>query len=135
MNVDYLVKIPPAVVFDYLTDMQKFVTVHPVIYKIEHIRDNKYLIFEKLKFGFIPYSFTYTATVHGNIPQQKVTMQATVMKVVHIEMNFTIKKENGQVSVNETTHFKTFLPVKSMMQKIFTTQHKQLFINLDKLLS
>ena len=39
-------------VFDYLTDMQKFVSVHPVIFKIENTSAKSYLVHETLKFGF-----------------------------------------------------------------------------------
>ena len=36
-------------VFSFLSDMQKFAEVHPVIYKIEKKGENEYLFFEKLK--------------------------------------------------------------------------------------
>src|SRR5690606_40899548 len=48
-------------VFDYLTDMQKFVLVHPVISKIDSTGQESYLVHETLKFGFVPFSFTYPA--------------------------------------------------------------------------
>jgi carbon monoxide dehydrogenase subunit G len=132
MNVDYKINRPAEIVYEHLTDMEKFVKVHPVIYRIDHLSDKDYLIFEKLKFGFIPYSFTYYASVDGNRSEQTVTMKATVMKIIKIEMFYKIKTENDQTLVNETINFKSFLPVKFMMQKIFREQHLQLFLNIEK---
>jgi carbon monoxide dehydrogenase subunit G len=49
-------------IFGYLTNMQKFVSVHPVISKIDNTSNKNYLVDETLKFGFIPFSFTYPVT-------------------------------------------------------------------------
>ena len=72
MNLVHLVKKSPDFVFGYLTDMQKFVSVHPVIFKIENLKGREYLVYEKLKLGFIPYSFTYKVTVEGNEETRRV---------------------------------------------------------------
>ena len=117
-------------VFKYLTDMQKFVSVHPVIYKIQNIKDNHYLVFEKLKFGFIPFSFTYPVTIESNKINNSVRMYATVMKIVKIEMNYTLSVDYEQTLVSEHIQINTVLPVKTMMNKIFKTQHNQLFLNI-----
>ncbi len=46
MTLAYKINKPAHIVFDYLADMQKFVSVHPVITTIENIKDNHYLVFE-----------------------------------------------------------------------------------------
>ena len=58
MNLIFRVNKPIDTVFDYLTDMQKFVSVHPLISKIDDLSGNNYLVHETLKVGFIPFSFT-----------------------------------------------------------------------------
>jgi len=117
--------------FDYLTDMQKFVSVHPVIFQIDNTGNESYLVHETLKFGFIPFSFTYPVIIEKNIPDKKVTIRATVFKMTKIEMKFNLKAVNDFTVIDEEINFKSPLPIKFIMQGIFKTQHKQLFKNIE----
>lgn len=119
------------VVFAYLTDMQKFASVHPVITHIDQTGPDRYLIHETLKLGFIPYSFTYPATIEANPIDHTVNMRAVVFKLVRIEMHFAILAEGDHTQIKETIHFSTKLPVISTMGKIFKEQHTQLFKNIE----
>jgi carbon monoxide dehydrogenase subunit G len=119
-------------VFDYLTDMQKFVSVHPVIFQIDNTENESYLVYERLKFGFIPLSFTYPATVEKRIVDKKVSIRATVFKLTMIEINFVLKADNDSTIINEEISFKSLLPVKFIMQSIFKKQHTQLFKNIEQ---
>ncbi|MEP7107362.1 MAG: hypothetical protein ABI760_05255 [Ferruginibacter sp.] len=132
MKLSYRVNKPADIVFHYLADMQKFVSVHPVITKMEIIKDNRYLVFETMKFGLIPFSFTYPVTVNSNIETKKISIKATVMKIALIEMMFSIAPAYGHTIIHEEIKFKTVLPIKSLMQKIFINQHQQLFLNIEK---
>lgn len=118
-------------VFDYLTDMQKFVLVHPVISKIDSIGQESYLVHETLKFGFVPFSFTYPVTIKKNISDKKLTIRATVFKLTKIEMNFILKVDSEYTIIDEEIHFKSPLPVKFIMKKVFKQQHKKLFKNIE----
>ena len=120
-------------IFDYLTDMQKFVSVHPVISKIEKKDEENYLVYETLKMGFLPFSFTYPVTVESDFAEKFVTIKATVMKLTKIEMTFKINSVNKTAIVEEEIHFKSLFPVKSLVEKIFRKQHKQLFRNIELL--
>src|SRR6478609_11091283 len=113
-------------IFDYLTDMQKFVSVHPVITKIDKTNNDSYLVYETLKFGFIPFSFTYPVTIESNFSDKNVIIRATVMKLTKIEMTFVLKAGKDFTVIEETIQFKSPLPVKSSMQNIFKKQHAQL---------
>ena len=132
IQLQHPVKKPIAVVFQFLTDVQQFVSVHPVIYRMEKTGENQYKVFERLTLGFIPYNFTYTATIENDSTQKTVSMKASVMKVIDIEMRFELSEEKEGTTVNETIHFASFLPIKSLMAKIFSTQHKALFANIEK---
>ncbi len=132
MNVEYTINTPESFVFEHLANMQKFVSVHPVITKIEKIEGKKFRVFETLKSGVIRYSFTYTATVESNKEIRTVNIKARIMKLTSIEMAFSIAEVNGFSIIKEEINFKTVLPVKSLMQKLFMKQHKQLFINIEK---
>ena len=118
-------------VFDYLTDMQKFVSVHPVISQIDHIANNSYLVHETLKLGFVPFSFTYPVVIEKNDIDNVVKMRATVMKLTEIEMEFVLKTDGDFTVVEEEIQFKSILPVKSIMKSIFRKQHTQLFKNIE----
>ena len=120
-------------VFDYLTDMQKFVSVHPVISKIENTSDKSYLVHETLKFGFIPFSFTYPVTIENSISDKIVVIRATVFKLTKIEMKFVLKVDNGHTIIEEEIRFKSPLPIKFIMESIFRKQHNQLFKNIELL--
>ena len=119
-------------IFDYLTDMDKFASIHPVITKIDKTGENKFLVHETLKLGFIPFSFTYPVTIESEVANKTVSIKATVMKMTHIEMNFSIRQEGDHSVVEESISFKSILPVKAVMEKIFREQHTLLFQNMDR---
>jgi carbon monoxide dehydrogenase subunit G len=131
MELFFSIKKSPDFIFDYLTDMQKFAFVHPVISKIEKTSDGMYLVHETLKMGFIPVSFTYPATVEYRPNESIVIIRATVMKLTTIEMAFLIKPESETTVVEEHIKIKSLLPVRKLMESIFRTQHSKMFKNIE----
>ena len=131
MKLSFRIKKDVDLIFDYLTDMQKFVSVHPVIFQIDKTGNETYIVHETLKFGFIPFSFTYPATIEKNILDKTVIIRATVFKLTKIEMKFDLKADDNYTFIEEEIHFKSPLPVKSIMENIFRKQHKQLFKNIE----
>lgn len=111
--------------------MQKYVSVHPVIYRIDDTGKNSYLVYETLKFAFIPFSFTYPVTIEKDDINKTVKIRATVKKLTKVEMTFLLKKDGEFTSVEEEIQFKSILPVKSIMKRIFRKQHTQLFKNIE----
>ena len=118
-------------VFDYLTDMQKFVLIHPVIFQIDRMGEASYLVHETLKFGLLPFTFKYPVTIEKSPIEKTITMRAVVMKFTKIEMNFVLTTDNGSTVVEETILFQSPLPVKFIMEGIFKKQHIQLFKNME----
>jgi carbon monoxide dehydrogenase subunit G len=133
MELSFQINKPTHFVFDHLTDMQKFCSIHPIISKIEPKGENSYLIHETLKLGFIPFSFTYPATVESRKEEHFVKIKATVLKLTKIEMHFKLAPQSNSTLVNETIHFRSLLPIKWMMKRIFRSQHAQLFKNMEEL--
>lgn len=131
MKLSFKIHKSVDLVFDYLTDMQKFVLVHPIISKIDSIGQESYLVHETLKFGFVSFSFTYPATIEKNISDKKLTIRATVFKLTKIEMNFILKADSEYTIIDEEIHFKSPLPVKFIMKKVFKQQHEKLFKNIE----
>lgn len=131
MNLIFKVHQASEIIFDCLTDMQKFVSVHPVISKIDRLSEKNYLVYETLKFGFISFTFTYPVTIEQDFDQKQVLIKATVMKITKIEMSFKLRQEKGFAIVNESILFKSPLPVKFIMQNIFKKHHNKLFKNIE----
>jgi carbon monoxide dehydrogenase subunit G len=132
MELSFKINKTPEFILDYLTNMQKFVSVHPVISQIDEIGTEQYLFHETLKFGFIPFSFTYPVVIEKKPLEKTVVMRATVMKLTKIEIIFVLKARNGFTLVEENIKFKSPLPVKFIMKRIFKKQHEQLFINIGQ---
>ena len=130
MNLTHTINKPLDFVFDYLTNMQKFVSIHPVITKIEDKGSENYLVHETLNYGF-PISFTYSVKIEKNKDQNSVVMTATVMKFTKVEMIFKLFSENDSTRIEETVNFNTIFPMKQILQKIFKKQHVVLFKNLE----
>ncbi|MEO6303760.1 MAG: SRPBCC family protein [Bacteroidia bacterium] len=131
MMLTFHINKSPEIVKDYLTDMEKFVEVHPVIYKFENKGKNEYLIFERLEFLFIPVSFTYPAKIELDEKNNRVIMSAIVKKVIHINMHFDLEKKDGKTKITEVVMFRSFLPVNFLMERIFKKQHTKLFENIE----
>jgi len=131
MNLKFEINKPIHIVFEYLTDMRKFVSVHPVISKIDNISGNNFLVHETLTLVVIPISFTYPVTIDQNFNEKKVVIRAKIMKIIGIEMSYSLTSENNSTIVNETISFKSPFSIKSLMQKTFKKQHTVLFKNIE----
>lgn len=134
MTLNCIIKKPVDTVFDCLSNMSKFVSVHPVINKINYLEEGKYMIFERLKCGFFFFSFSYPATIESNYAAKKITMKAVVMKLAVIEMCFSIKEMKNYSLVTEEIKFETVLPIQAILKKIFRKQHVRLFKNIENII-
>lgn len=131
MTLQHLVTKPIHEVYDYLSDAKKFTSVHPVIYDIKEKGNNELLVYERLPLLFIPIRFTYPARIIGNGNKDQVLMTATVMKLVHIRLEFRLQAEAQHTRVVEEIDLRSFLPVHFIMYRIFKKQHRQLFRNIS----
>jgi carbon monoxide dehydrogenase subunit G len=132
MKLEHRIKKERGEVFACLTDMERYVSVNPVIERFEDLGGGEYTIFERLKIGPFVSKFSYWASVKGDPDGKSVTMKAIVMKMVTIEILFDLLADGDHTVINETIGFRSFLPVKTMMGNIFEKQHAQLFLNIEK---
>ncbi len=118
-----------AIIKQHLTDVDKFVSVHPLIYKMTDLGHGKYKVHEKIKIGFIHYRFTYKATIsqRDNI----VNIDASIMGLTKLSMQFMLQKEDEGTLVHETLSIKSVLPIKDFMKKLIQEQHQVLFKNIE----
>ena len=133
MHLTHTLNQPADLVFRYLTDMQRFTSVHPVITRIIPTGNQRYLVHETLRLGFLPLSFTYPVTVESDQTKNWVNMQAKVMGLVTIRMNFTIRTEGNRTVVQEVIDIIAPAPLRFIMQAIFRKQHERLFKTIDSL--
>jgi carbon monoxide dehydrogenase subunit G len=133
LNLSFEVKKNIDVAFDYLTDMQKFAFVHPVISKIESLGKNRYMVYETLKWGFIPFSFRYLATMEQNKTEKTVVFRATVFKWTRIDMKFVLRSHHRFTTIEEEIQFNSPLPIAGIMKRVFKAQHETLFKNINAL--
>lgn len=131
LNLEFKVNKPLNTVFENLIDMDKYVSFHPIIDKIEPLSNNNYLVHETLRIGMIPVKFKYPVTINSNRAEKIVEMKATVMKFTKIEMLFVLKSEENSTHISETIDFKSPFPVKRIMSQIFKKQHTTLFANMN----
>jgi len=132
MLLSYTINKTPATVISYLSDMNRFVSVHPVITKMKPVAGNKFIVHETSNAGLLPFSFRYLATVTADYKNKIITMQARVLKLARIHMVFIVSEHNGGSMIKEEINFHSWLPVKGIMKMIFKKQHAQLFKNIEK---
>lgn len=118
-------------IFEYLTDMRKYASFHPAISRIDNVGDNKYIVHETLKLGFIPISFSYPVTIEQFFDTKIVKMHALVMKLIKIEIQFVLKKDVHNTIVEEHIQFISPIPVEFLLEGIFRKHHTQLFKNIE----
>ncbi len=133
MKLNFKINKPIDVVFEHLTNMEKFVKVHPIIYKMEKIGSGTYLVHEKLKMVFIPINFKYTAVINSNANNRTIHMNATIMKRTNVDMHYSLRTDGNFTYVSEEVIYRSPLPLIWLMQMVFKKQHSILFRNMEKM--
>lgn len=118
------------IVRDYLSDAEKFVSVHPLIYKMKRLGENKYKVYEKIDVGIIPYRFTYTAIF--TIDENSLRIDAQVMGLTKITIQFEFSEIEGYTFITENLKINSILPIKNFMYNLFEKQHQIMFSNIEK---
>src|SRR5882757_2098788 len=86
-------------IFPYLSDMQQFAGVHPVIYKAEFLEETTYRFYEQMHFLAIPFRFNYKVTIQNVKLNESVLMFSKVQPGVHLHLSFHLKKEKGKTLI------------------------------------
>ena len=112
-----------------LTNVENFVNIHPLIYKMTDLGGNKYKVFEKINIGVIPYRFTYKAIITEE--KDSVNIVATVMGMTTISMFFTFQEEDKVTVIHERLIIKSPLPITNYMNRLIEKQHRIMFNNIE----
>jgi carbon monoxide dehydrogenase subunit G len=121
---------PASKVIEYLSDPVKFTKVHPLIEKMELIEKGRYRVFEKVKFGPFPYSFTYVAAIDQDLEDGKVHMKISIKIGTRISFTFKVSPISDGCRVEEMVKMQSLLPIRGYMKKLISGQHKILFENI-----
>ncbi len=114
----------------HLLDAAKFVAVHPLIYRMDAIGNQTFRVYEQVKFGFVPYRFTYTAVIKHEA--DAVIIEATISRFTKLAMHFTFSSENHRTVINEQLQIESPLPIHRFMQRLILKQHQHMFDTIDK---
>lgn len=114
-----------------LTNAEKFVLVHPLIYKMTDLGENEYKVFEKIKLGILTFRFTYKASITDE--KNSVKIVATVLGMATISMSFTFQHEDKVTVVKERLIIKSLLPINNYMNRLIEKQHRIMFANIQSM--
>lgn len=129
-TLHFQVKADKHHVLEYLITADKFLSAHPLIYKMESLGNDMYLVNEKVNFSLLTYHFQYKAKI---VKQENgISIEANIMDWVKISMKMILNAEGEHTSVCEAVDIKTFLPVKNFMLRMIKKQHKLFFENIEK---
>lgn len=123
----------PDIVLEVLSDMQRFAAIHPIIQRIEPLGGDRYRVHETVRFGPIPYSFTYPVQLTVDPASKRVRMQARIQGMTSMDMHFEVSPQGGGSLITETVGIRSPLPIKGSLQRLLREQHTQLFRNIDAL--
>ena len=134
MEAKFMFKVakPRHTVYEYQSVAEKFVSVHPVIHKMEAVGGNLYLVHETLRFLGIPFSFKYRASVKSDAAKNEIYMHAVVFGITKIDMVFALGDGDNHTEVTEHVKFQSIFPIPFLLKRIFKKQHARLFKNLGK---
>ena len=113
-------------VFPFFNDIDRFVAVHPVIYKAEATGTNQYRLFEKLDLKFCKVSFSYMVSIETSVPGKQVIMFARIRKGVTLRLQFDFIADNNTTHIHETVTFNAPAVICPIFLKFLTRQHQLL---------
>lgn len=117
-------------VFQSLSEPEKFVSVHPLIFKMDALGDAHYRVYERVKLGFIPYRFSYRAEISHN-GKDEVTMNAVVLGITRLHLHFKLSENGEGTTIIEKAEIAGPFPVKHIMHRVLATQHELMFKNIE----
>jgi len=123
----------PASVLAVLADMQRFAAVHPIIQRIVPLGGARYRVHETIRFGPIPYSFTYPVELTVDHALPRVRILATIQGMTTMDMEFMVAPKGSGSQITETVEIRSPLPIKGYLLRLLREQHAQLFRNIDTL--
>jgi carbon monoxide dehydrogenase subunit G len=131
MTLNYNISKPVEAIYASLAQMDNFVCVHPVVYKVECIGKNEFIFYEKIKFLFIPFDFNYKVNVDILEKNKNITMSSVVRKGVHLNLEFLLVQNENSTEVIEKVSIKANIFVRMIFENVLRRVHKKMFLNIE----
>lgn len=113
----------------YFTEVHKFVSVHPLIYKMTDLNNNNYKVYERVRFGLFYYRFSYYAKIEQI--DNSLRIYASVMGLTKLTMLFNFHIEENKTIIIEELTIQSILPIKKFMTNLITKHHQEMFKNIN----
>ncbi len=121
---------PVEKIFPFFSDMDKFVGVHPVIYKCTCLGGNEYRLFERLSLAFFKISFSYLVTLEKSVINQQVVMYSKIRRGATLRLTFDFTEAKNTTRITETVDFDGPPGISTLFIKFLTRMHNNLIENL-----
>jgi hypothetical protein len=130
-NIPY----PVTSVYPYFSDINKFVSIHPVIYKCDPVSIKEYKLYEKLSLGLFKVSFSYIVIMETTAHNVKVVMFSIIRKGVTLRLTFDFTTTPGGTEIIETVEFSGPFGIGGFFLNFLTKVHRKIVDNLIQTLS
>jgi carbon monoxide dehydrogenase subunit G len=126
----------PEQVWPYFTEMDRFVSVHPLIVSAKPLPDGRYRIRERSPYApWLGGITRYTARIEPLESHRLVRMHGRVAGgLVKLELTFRLEPTATGTHLQETVQFRSGLPVAPLLRGVFRKAHTQLFQQLASVL-
>lgn len=118
-------------IYATLAQMDSFVSVHPVVYKVDCVGENEFVFHEKINVLFIPFDFNYKVNVEALEKNKNITMTSLVRKGVLLKLEFMLVAHENYTEVIETVSIQANVFVRLIFKNVLTRVHKKLFLNIE----
>lgn len=122
---------PANIIYDELSDMLNFVSVHPVVYKIDSAGENEYIFYEKINVLFIPFRFNYKVRLDALEKSKTITMSSVVRKGVLLKLEFVLVPHGSTTEITEKVSIQANVFIRLIFENVLTRVHKKLFLNIE----
>lgn len=99
---------------------------------IEKTEGNTYKVRERLKWSFLPFSFTYTFNLFVDEEKSEIRFEATIQKFTRMVLQFSLVPSEGGTQIQELVNLRSPLPIHGFMQELLKEQHAILFQQIEK---
>ena len=130
--LDHHIPRPVDEVYPYLSDIERFVSMHPVIYKCEHKGGTDHVLYERLRVLGIGISFSYPVCIQESIPNERVVMFSEFIKGVNLRLVFDLTCNGETTTIKETILFKGPFFVRPMFMRLLARMHSEMMTNIGQ---
>ncbi|HMI06062.1 MAG TPA: hypothetical protein VK528_00845 [Flavobacterium sp.] len=121
-------------IFQYLTDMQKLATAHPLVTSVDELGDSNYRFHVTLTLGFIPIYFTCPVTLlESDGDKNTLRVRVTLFKYNTVEIGYRMIGTDDFSLIEESMHYTSLPPMKHLMSKYLKKVHYKFYKKIDTL--